>query len=191
MKSLSLQHPRILTLPLTPAFWARRLFCRGGCGYFGVAGISQPRSERFRRSWHTSRPIHCQSGRSGCVSGDFGPNAYSVLNTGGVDMYLFGHAQTVREAVEHFKDGKLTLIGNRLRLNIVTIRKAHENHSCERQGRHGQDNHCHQSRVEPGGRWAYSCLSGWRCGSAQRALVSQARFRPEAEGCGNSDPAGG
>jgi predicted Fe-Mo cluster-binding NifX family protein len=50
-------------------------------------------------------------GAQAVVSGDFGPNAYSVLNTAGVDMYLIGHAQTVREAVEHFKDGKLTLIG--------------------------------------------------------------------------------
>ena len=45
------------------------------------------------------------------ISGDFGPNAYNALNAAGVDMYLFGHVQTAREAIEHFKDGKLTLIG--------------------------------------------------------------------------------
>jgi len=45
------------------------------------------------------------------ISGDFGPNAYTALNAAGVDIYLFGHVRTVREAIEHFKDGKLTLIG--------------------------------------------------------------------------------
>jgi predicted Fe-Mo cluster-binding NifX family protein len=98
------------------------------------------------------------------------------LECGGVEMYLFGHAQTVREAIEHFKDSNSPGSTHRLRLNIATIRKDHENHSCERQGRHGQDYHCNQPSDKLGGRWAYSCLSGWRCGSAQRPSVSQTRF---------------
>lgn len=52
-----------------------------------------------------------QQGARVVVSGDFGPNAYKALNAAGVDVYLFGHIQTVREVVVHFKEGKLTLVG--------------------------------------------------------------------------------
>jgi len=41
------------------------------------------------------------------ISGDFGPNAYNALQAAGIAMYLFGACTTVKESIEHFKDGKL------------------------------------------------------------------------------------
>jgi predicted Fe-Mo cluster-binding NifX family protein len=46
-------------------------------------------------------------GVQAAVSGDFGPNAYNILNAAHIDMYLLGASQTVRDAVEHFKAGQL------------------------------------------------------------------------------------
>ncbi len=42
------------------------------------------------------------------ISGDFGPNAYNALQAAGIAMYLYGASTTVKEAIEHFKTGKLT-----------------------------------------------------------------------------------
>jgi predicted Fe-Mo cluster-binding NifX family protein len=44
------------------------------------------------------------------ISGDFGPNAYSALQTAGLAMYLFGQSTTVRQAIELFKSGQLTRV---------------------------------------------------------------------------------
>jgi predicted Fe-Mo cluster-binding NifX family protein len=44
------------------------------------------------------------------ISGDFGPNAYSALEAAGITMHLYGTSTTVREAVEHFKAGKLVSV---------------------------------------------------------------------------------
>lgn len=41
------------------------------------------------------------------ISGDFGPNAYSALQSAGVAMYLFGLSRTGREAVDRFKTRQL------------------------------------------------------------------------------------
>jgi predicted Fe-Mo cluster-binding NifX family protein len=41
------------------------------------------------------------------ISGDFGPNAYNALQAAGIKMYLYGASTKVREAIEHFKTGKL------------------------------------------------------------------------------------
>ena len=41
------------------------------------------------------------------ISGDFGPNAYNALQAAGIAMYLFGASTTVKEAIEHFKAGRL------------------------------------------------------------------------------------
>jgi predicted Fe-Mo cluster-binding NifX family protein len=41
------------------------------------------------------------------ISGDFGPNAYNALQAAGIKMYLYGESTTLREAIEHFKAGKL------------------------------------------------------------------------------------
>ena len=45
------------------------------------------------------------------ISGDFGPNAYNALQAAGIAMYLFGASNTVKEAIEHFKAGKLERVG--------------------------------------------------------------------------------
>jgi predicted Fe-Mo cluster-binding NifX family protein len=49
-------------------------------------------------------------GAQAAISGDFGPNAYSALKAAGIDMYLLGASQTVRDAVEHFKAGQLAQV---------------------------------------------------------------------------------
>lgn len=46
------------------------------------------------------------------ISGDFGPNAFDVLNSANIDMYLFNNQRTVREAVNDFKDGKLQKVNS-------------------------------------------------------------------------------
>lgn len=48
-----------------------------------------------------------QQHASAAISGDFGPNAYAVLEAAGIEMYLLGTSCTVREAVERFKAGSL------------------------------------------------------------------------------------
>jgi predicted Fe-Mo cluster-binding NifX family protein len=45
------------------------------------------------------------------ISGDLGPNAYSVLNVAGLTMYLLGASKTVREAVEYFNSHQLVQVG--------------------------------------------------------------------------------
>jgi predicted Fe-Mo cluster-binding NifX family protein len=45
------------------------------------------------------------------LSGDFGPHAFTVLQTAGVSMYVYGDCRTAREAVERFKAGTLKRIG--------------------------------------------------------------------------------
>ena len=44
------------------------------------------------------------------ISGDFGPNAYAALQAAGIALYLFGDCRTGRQAVDHFKAGKLERI---------------------------------------------------------------------------------
>ena len=46
-------------------------------------------------------------GITASISNDYGPNCYVVLEAAGIPMYLSGECKTVREAVEHFKAGKL------------------------------------------------------------------------------------
>jgi predicted Fe-Mo cluster-binding NifX family protein len=41
------------------------------------------------------------------ISGDFGPNAYRVLDAAGLPLYLLGTSYTARDAVDRFKAGKL------------------------------------------------------------------------------------
>lgn len=48
---------------------------------------------------------------SSVISGDFGPNAYNALQAAGIGMYLLGADSTVKQAIEHFKAGKLKGVG--------------------------------------------------------------------------------
>jgi len=45
------------------------------------------------------------------ISGDFGPNAYNALQAAAISMYLLGPSETVRDAVEAFKAGRLAPAG--------------------------------------------------------------------------------
>jgi len=45
------------------------------------------------------------------VSGDFGPNAFEALDATGIEMYLFGKNETVKEALDAFIAGKLERVG--------------------------------------------------------------------------------
>lgn len=45
------------------------------------------------------------------ISGDFGPNACNALLAADIAMYLSGACTTVKEAIEHFKVGKLVRAG--------------------------------------------------------------------------------
>ena len=51
-----------------------------------------------------------QRGAQAVVSGNIGPNAFSVFQGSGVPVYLFGGG-TVREAVEAYKAGRLQPVG--------------------------------------------------------------------------------
>jgi predicted Fe-Mo cluster-binding NifX family protein len=48
---------------------------------------------------------------SAVISGDFGPNAFNVLQAAGIAMYLFGVSTTVRQAIEHYKADQLEIVG--------------------------------------------------------------------------------
>ena len=50
-------------------------------------------------------------GAQAAVSGAFDPNAYNALKAVGIAMDPMGASQTVRETVEHFKDGQLAPVG--------------------------------------------------------------------------------
>jgi len=47
-----------------------------------------------------------QSGAKAVISGHVGPKAFSALQSGGIDIYLF-QSGTVQEALDAFKAGKL------------------------------------------------------------------------------------
>lgn len=52
---------------------------------------------------------------SGCdvvISGDCGPNAFDVLDAAGVSMFLFGTAESVQQAIDGLKAGKLEKLGS-------------------------------------------------------------------------------
>jgi len=49
-----------------------------------------------------------EQGAQAVISGNVGPNAYDVLNSAGVPVYLFT-AGSVRQAVEAFQQGRLSL----------------------------------------------------------------------------------
>ena len=51
-----------------------------------------------------------ESGAQAVVTGNMGPNAFNVLGSAGVPVYLFGGG-TVRQAVEAFKQGQLPAAG--------------------------------------------------------------------------------
>ena len=53
-----------------------------------------------------------ESGCEAVVSGDCGPNAFDVLNSAGISIYLFGSAQNVNQVVESLKAGKLEQLGS-------------------------------------------------------------------------------
>lgn len=44
------------------------------------------------------------------ISGDFGPNAASALQSAHLPMYLFGDSQSVKDVIGRFKSGKLTKV---------------------------------------------------------------------------------
>ena len=44
------------------------------------------------------------------ISGEFGPNAYHVLNAAGIATYSSGDCSTVIEAVQRFKSGEIELL---------------------------------------------------------------------------------
>jgi predicted Fe-Mo cluster-binding NifX family protein len=41
------------------------------------------------------------------ISGAFGPNAFQALEAAGIAMFLCGHAETARQAVEDYRAGRL------------------------------------------------------------------------------------
>jgi predicted Fe-Mo cluster-binding NifX family protein len=41
------------------------------------------------------------------ISGDFGPNAFNVLESAGISMHLFGQCRTVAETIQRYKSGQL------------------------------------------------------------------------------------
>lgn len=45
------------------------------------------------------------------ISGDFGPNAFEALAGAGIEMYLYGKNDTVKEAIEEFRAGTLERVG--------------------------------------------------------------------------------
>jgi predicted Fe-Mo cluster-binding NifX family protein len=45
------------------------------------------------------------------ISGDFGPHAFTALQTAGVAMYLYGDSRTPIEAITRFKAGQLQPVG--------------------------------------------------------------------------------
>ncbi len=52
---------------------------------------------------------------SGCeavISGDCGPNAFDVLDAADVSMFLFGSVQSVQQAIDGLKAGKLEKLGS-------------------------------------------------------------------------------
>ncbi len=51
-----------------------------------------------------------ERGAQAAVTGNMGPNAYNVLQSAGIPIYLFGGG-TVRQAVEAFKAGQLQAAG--------------------------------------------------------------------------------
>ncbi len=52
-----------------------------------------------------------QRGVDAVVTGNVGPNAYGVLNSAGISVYLCRQGGTVRHAVESFKAGTLEQVG--------------------------------------------------------------------------------
>jgi len=45
------------------------------------------------------------------ITGNVGPNAFKTLNTAGVKIFLAQQKQTVQEAIDSFKAGKLKEVG--------------------------------------------------------------------------------
>ena len=54
-----------------------------------------------------------ERGAQAVISGNVGPNAFGVLQSADVPVYLFGGG-TVRQAVEGYKSGQLSATGGRL-----------------------------------------------------------------------------
>ena len=52
-----------------------------------------------------------QGGVEAVVTGNVGPNAYGVLNSAGIPVYLCKDECTVRQAVESFNSGTLERVG--------------------------------------------------------------------------------
>lgn len=53
-----------------------------------------------------------QKGAQAVVTGNVGPNAFGVLRAAGVSIYLSAGAETVRQVVESFKEGKLQAVAD-------------------------------------------------------------------------------
>ena len=51
-----------------------------------------------------------QRGAEAIVTGNVGPNAFSVLRSAGVPVYLISGPKTVQEAVEDFKESRLETV---------------------------------------------------------------------------------
>ena len=60
------------------------------------------------------------------ISGDFGPHAFTALQSAGISMYLYGDSRTAIEAIQRFKAGQLQAVGAATRGD------------CDH-GHHGQD----------------------------------------------------
>lgn len=72
-------------------------FPNPGAGQSGGAGVA---AAQFVINQHVDSVI----------SGDFGPNAYNALQAANIAMYLFGTSNTINNAIEQFKAGKLECV---------------------------------------------------------------------------------
>jgi len=73
--------------------------------------VSNPASGAMGGAGIQAAQFVIQRGVQTVITGNVGPNAFGVLTSGGVSVYVCPPGKTVRQAVEDFKQGKLELVG--------------------------------------------------------------------------------
>ncbi|MCD6519191.1 MAG: NifB/NifX family molybdenum-iron cluster-binding protein [Anaerolineae bacterium] len=101
-----------LDSPVSPVFGRCPAYVFVDTETMEYEGVANPAAGAAGGAGIQAAQFIVQKGAQAVISGNVGPNAFSVLSSAGVAIYLAGQAKTVREAVELLKKGELAKTGD-------------------------------------------------------------------------------
>ncbi len=100
-----------LNAPVSPIFGRCSTYIFVDTDTMAFEAVSNPAVSAAGGAGVQAAQFVVQRGVQAIVTGNVGPNAYGVLRSAGVPVYLYGSTGTIKDAVEDLKQDKLQLVG--------------------------------------------------------------------------------